>query len=60
MTALESYLEYKEWWLSDMAQYFTENIHEYEDAFKTHMDEMGVYELMELLVSRSDNSKEFL
>ncbi len=52
---MKAYLDYKEWWLDHVFPAFSESLYlNGEQAFKEHVNDMGLYGLMEKLCEWSD------
>ena len=52
---MESYRNYKEWWIKYQAQHYVPSLHygeTSESAFEQHIKGMNLYELMEILLER--------
>jgi hypothetical protein len=52
---MESYRKYKEWWIKYQAPYYVPSLYygeTAESAFEQHIKNMGLYELMEILLEQ--------
>jgi hypothetical protein len=54
---MKAYLEYKEWWISNVYPSLNGSLYygdDSESAFKQHLNDLGLYGLMEKLCEWSD------